>query len=390
MKSSARAPVGSALAKWSLVALVNVALIEILSFAACQVLIAKGLVFYAPSYSPAEFGDYMWRRDAVLGWTSKTSDASDVDDSGSRRTPAFPEPTAQPNCISAYGDSFVWGDEVDDAHAWPNVLSGKLKCRVANFGVRGYGTDQSLLRFAGNRQDGASVVLMGYMPENIMRNVNQYRELLYSRQEFGLKPRYDLDGAGGLKFIPLPTLSEPEFARLVNDPNSQLKDEYFKLDGATGIIRATFPYSFSLARALKNDYIAARLTGEQRYFEYYEAGHPSRALPLTEKILGKFHETASARGKESVVALIPNCRDLQYYQATGRWSYGNLTMALQKDGIPYFDAGPYLARASASKGGCNLCRACGGHFNEEGNRLLATALADYLAARNLPLQRTIH
>jgi len=64
-----------------------------------------------------------------------------------------------------YGDSFTEGSGVDPEHAWSNVLSQLLHCRVANFGVSGYGTDQAYMRFLNNQRDPARVVVLGFLSE---------------------------------------------------------------------------------------------------------------------------------------------------------------------------------------------------------------------------------
>jgi hypothetical protein len=91
---------------------------------------------------------------------------------GSRYVPEFPDPDKYQACVSLYGDSFTWGDEVDDVHAWGNVLSKLLHCRVSNFGVGGYGTDQAYMRFHYNKNDKPKLVILGFYTENIQRNVS--------------------------------------------------------------------------------------------------------------------------------------------------------------------------------------------------------------------------
>jgi hypothetical protein len=76
---------------------------------------------------------------------------------GSER--AHPDSHFRP-CGSAWGGSFTFGDDVADADAWPRVLSGKLGCEVANFGVDGFGFDQTLLLFQ-EQQPHDSIVILG-------------------------------------------------------------------------------------------------------------------------------------------------------------------------------------------------------------------------------------
>ena len=153
----------------------------------------------------------------MLGWPSPLKYGRvELDASGSRRIPAFPEPGGA--CVSVYGDSFTYGDGVSAEHSWANVLSKRLGCRVANYGMSGYGTDQALLRFETNAEDEAPVVVLGHLSLNVMRNVNRLRGLLYPQTRYGLKPRFILDENAELELLPLPELTAEEFARWVAHP----------------------------------------------------------------------------------------------------------------------------------------------------------------------------
>ena len=91
-----------------------------------------------------------------MGWVPR----ADVDETGSRIIPAYPDPNRFPACVSLYGDSVTWAAEVDNEHAWSNVLSLLLGCRVANYGGGGYGADQAYLRFKLNSRDKSKVVII--------------------------------------------------------------------------------------------------------------------------------------------------------------------------------------------------------------------------------------
>src|ERR1039458_517165 len=112
--------------------------------------------------------------DEELGWPPLNMAMSwPRDASGAKINRDFPD--ASRPCFSAYGDSFIWGEEVPLNDGWIEELSRRLGCRIANYGVSGYGTDQAYLRFRRLGADGAPVVLLGFVPEDIRRNVNQYR-----------------------------------------------------------------------------------------------------------------------------------------------------------------------------------------------------------------------
>ena len=49
-------------------------------------------------------------------------------------------------CAYIFGDSFSHSDEVLDNETWGEILAKKMKCPIYNYGVGGYGSDQSLLK----------------------------------------------------------------------------------------------------------------------------------------------------------------------------------------------------------------------------------------------------
>ena len=145
-----------------------------------------GLI-YSPAQITQPFAEYMAKRDPVLGWVKPVRDD------------LFPgEP-----CASVFGDSFTFSQEVSDAEAWPALLSGLLGCRVENYGVGGYGSDQAFLRFRQTPARGR-VVMLNHLSENVLRNVNQFRNLIAPSHEWQLKPRF----LPGGEFVPLPSSAD--------------------------------------------------------------------------------------------------------------------------------------------------------------------------------------
>ena len=214
---------------------------------------------YEP-YDTSGYAAYLEIRDPVLGWPSpakfekKGRDRSgkagakgtqEYDAKGARVSPAFPDPDVPP-CVSVYGDSFAWSDEVDADHAWPNVLARSIQCRVDNFGVRGYGTDQAYLRYRQNlaaAKETAPIVVIAVMTENVIRNVNQHRYFLYAADPFGLKPRFVLGKDRHLKLVPMPVFSHAAFDRALRDPAAFFPDEFLLPGSGHGLVWLRFPYT---------------------------------------------------------------------------------------------------------------------------------------------------
>ncbi len=108
--------------------------------------------------------------------------------------------------IAAFGDSFVHSDDVSNSEMWTQqleALNGGLE--VLNFGVGGYGTDQAYRRYLERgKRYAADIVIIGYMSDNLTRNVNVFTPFL-RRHSFPLgKPRYLLRGDGSLQLLPQP------------------------------------------------------------------------------------------------------------------------------------------------------------------------------------------
>jgi hypothetical protein len=95
----------------------------------------------------------------------------------------------------AVGDSFAFGDQVDDEDSWPAVLERLRGQRVLNAGVPGFGLDQAILR-AEQLVDvyHPDVIIVGFIPHDVRRCAMSF----WSGRA---KPYFDVD-TGELKFHP--------------------------------------------------------------------------------------------------------------------------------------------------------------------------------------------
>ncbi len=338
-------------------------------------------VFYRPT-ALDEVSDYFARRDPVLGWPSPSEfGGKRYDRSGSRPIPGFPEPGEA--CVSIYGDSFTYGDGVTDEEAWSNQLSRLVGCRVANYGVGGYGSDQATIRFEQNVDDEAPVVVLGHLSENILRNVNQYRKLLAAGGGFGLKPRFALRPGGELEVLPLQVDTPEDFVRFVERPEEHLGDDYFAPGGASGVRRQSFPYTLSMLLALRHYHVRAKLAGLPAYTEFYQPDHPAEGLELTTRILERFARTARSRGKLVMLQIIPTGLDLLEYQKSGHWTYQPLLDRTRQLDIDVVDLGTELMKTIGDGDPCAIYIRCNNHFNAAGNELLAREVLRALDARRI-------
>jgi lysophospholipase L1-like esterase len=338
--------------------------VEILSFVTSIELRRSG-VLYDPSLVTQNYADYLAKRDAKLGWRRPTT----------RTDPDFP--IAMQPCVSLFGDSFTWGSEVADRDAWGAILARKLKCRVANYGVGGYGSDQAYLLFRSLPPKG-EVVFLNHLSENILRNVNQYRNLLYPGREFAFKPRF-LTHNGAIELVPIPEIAPSEIASFLAKPARYLMHEYFLPGTRAGIEAIGFPYSIAVFKAaLWNYHVRAKLANTPRHADFYRPDHASNGLAVTFAILHSFVETATARGQIPVVTLIPVCDDLKYFKQRGVFPYDALKKMIVAENLRYIDFGDEIAKRIAASPPENLYGNCSDHFNAAGYRLMAEIAFDYL------------
>lgn len=362
---------------YALSALLLGGLVEGAAWVVENALATRGVV-----YHPPEVGDYeayLGQRDPLLGWPMRGPDPR-RDASGSRIVPAAPDP-AQPACLSLYGDSFTFGHEVEADAAWGNLLAQRLDCRVSNFGVNGYGTDQALLRFETNRADRAPVALLGHMSENIARNVNRFRGFVLPTASPGLKPRFTLGADGALQLLPLPDLTRAEYERMLRDPAAVLSDEALLPGTRYGAVWGGFPHTLTVLSTLGSHRILSYLRGGAYWRELYRADHPSRALDVTAAIIARFVRRAEQRERRGLVLLFPTRADLLSRRAGEPWPYEPLREALQRQGIEVLDVGEAILAARPADDPARLFTDDTFHFNEAGNRLVADAVEQFLRTR---------
>jgi len=342
--------------------------LEIMSFVAGKFLAHQTLMYDPPRFE--NYADYLKSRDPILGWPSRnTFGKGEFDSSGSRVVPQFPDPTL-PSCAALFGDSFTWGDEVTPEQAYGNVLSRLMGCRVANYGVGGYGTDQAYLRYDKVIKDSAPIVILGHFSDNITRNINQERGFL-TNQPLGLKPRFTLDG-DKLKLVPLPTLTEAEHLSLGTHARELLPYDYFGPGGPSGIHSLKFPFTLSVLGTIQHYRIQARIKGIPSYAPFYDPEHPSHALQVTEAIINAFINESHRRGQKPMVLLIPDEKDLRWFRDHGTLPFAELAKRLRHTGIIVPEIAESLYKDLGSRDPCELFTHCGGgHFNPEGYKKLA-------------------
>lgn len=368
----------------TLICLILVTVSELVSFIGINFLVknrANYLIYDPDEQKVTDYADYLVKRHPVLGWPSPNSFGQKKRDlNGARRSPAYPQPGNE--CVSIYGDSFAWGDEVDDENAWPNLLSRRLGCRVANFGVGGYGVDQAYLRYLNNTKDKAKTVVLTIFSENIQRHINQWRVLLTGGVlPFSLKPRFVLNSNKKIEMIPLPDLTLEEFNKMRYSPGDFLQYEYYLPASRHGPKYSRFSYTSALLQMLLDERVLTKLAGKPSFSYLYDTHHESQGLEITTQIIVSFYTKALEQNKLLHVVLIPSGSEIEYFLTTGHWVFQPLIQELSKHNLNVINFGQELINRGIRTNHCNLrtkVNQCRGHLNEEGSKLLANIMSNAL------------
>jgi hypothetical protein len=350
---------------------------------------ALSFTLYDRSFQPdeASLERYFARRDPVLGWPPVDAYGGDAyDPTGARPLPAFPVPGDA--CVSLYGDSYTYSSYVGPGDAWGNLLAERLGCRVANYGVSGYGTDQALLRFVRNDADEAATVILGVATVDIIRLVNQDRRLVWDAQAGPLfKPRYVLQG-GHLELIGLPAVTAADLADYIRQPERYLSHEWFLPDTPDGPASLRFPFTLSLLRGLTLPRVRHKLEGKPSWIAFYAPTHGSGALALLVELCSEFARVARARGKRALILIIPTSQDLWYARERGADPSAPLIEALSAQAIDLLNVLPAMLQHLGERDVCEVFTQrswfgqCWGHYNPEGERVIAGVVHERLRAED--------
>ena len=280
-------------------------------------------------------------------------------------------PEQSATCGSAFGDSMTYGDEVKDNEAWLHLLSNSLGCNVGNFAVGGYGLDQAALRYELIPSSG-SFVMIGLFIEMLRRDEA-------ASWTFYRGPQRD--------HLPVYAITKPMFEmsdnrlQLISRPAAPVTPEaiaqHHKRDYFLNALWTplSFPYSYAAARAILRHEVYRSDLDNEFSIQFWQRTHPSNAVPLALKILGRMREQTRQRGQQLVVVMIPSV-DYALQPTTGYEPFVR-DLAQQEAGLCVIDTFQAVA-AAATKVGIPALRAPLGHYSPAGNEILAQSVREGL------------
>lgn len=314
--------------------------------------------------------------DSELGWVVSKADANSAGMRGNREYASDPPPEGLR--IAAYGDSYTFGDEVTNEENWTSRVSAmRPSIEVLNYGVRAYGLDQGYLRY---RRTGAAfhpdIVLIGYMSENLARDVNVFRPFYMNayKQWVVAKPRFKLAG-DGLRLVPNPLPNLDAYRRLLTDDRQVMKqmgrnDYYYQVSYSKG------PLDFSPAMRLAKvtwRQIAVRVS-QPVFLRNGSYNVRSEAYRVTTRIFDDFSRQVLANGALPVILIFPTRDDNAKIRAGVPPRYAPLMEYFRSRGYRYIDLQNAFDRTTP----VDAMYTPGVHFNPATNQKAAAYIVSTL------------
>jgi len=324
--------------------------------------------------------------DSVLGWVPRPGSRSEdglysYNSQGMRSTPREYADTPEPGLfrIAVFGDSFAHCDNVPYESCFTALLeeqlnSAGIECEVLNFGVGGYGLDQAMLRY---HEHGAKfspqLVILGFQPENLKRNLNIVRLLYYPRSGIPFtKPRFIMID-GRLALVNVPVLPIDQIVPILHNFENWELHPYEYFYDSHYYESSIWQHSKLLAL------IADRLSpGAKEWYKkriLYKTNDEEQRLGW--EIFAAFAEEVAANGANFLIVHLPAQQDLEVMRQLGNFPYQSFLDALDEK-YDVIHTEQQLLQAVHRTSYADLYA---GHFTPMGNSIIADALSEFITPR---------
>jgi len=322
---------------------------------------------------------------STLGWTIKPngffSDRYLANSKGIRANKEYSLlPAKNQIRISSFGDSFTHCDDVKNEETWQEQLNrANSNLEVINFGVGAFGLDQAFLRY---KQDGihykSDIIFIGFMAENIFRNVNVFRPFYLPQDGLSLaKPRFIIKN-GELVLIKNPIQKLSQYKQLIAQPEVVLPklgvyDHYFQTQSKQNFVDSFSSFLPSIRLFKSFNY---KLMNKNNIIKYDQYNPDSEAFQVTVKLFEEFRKSAIKHKSLPIIILFPSEIDVIHYRHNKTKIYTPLLLYFKKKNYPYID----IMDAFDKYGIRELFK---GHYSPLSNQLVAKYILEYLQEQGL-------
>lgn len=340
---------------WLILVIIAYGLIELFSYGGLFLLVKLRRINYEPvdvlSNRHADIIDRFIREEtnyvlfsSTLGWSIKENGTSRLYQSNSSGIRSDKEYALHPPRgilrVSTFGDSFTHCSDVKNGETWQAFMeSYDSNLEVINFGVGSYGLDQAYLRYLEDgRQYRSHIVLIGFMSENIYRNVNTFRPFYFSNAGIPLaKPRFEIKSEK-LSLIPNPLYRLDDYKMLLLYPQEVLSklgvnDYYYQKRYKSNML--DWSPTVRLIRILL--YKVSHKLSQQTIVINGRYNENSEAFIVTKKIFDEFYETAINNRSVPIILIFPNKVDIIQYLRQKEKRYSPLLSYFNTRGYKHID-----------------------------------------------------
>ena len=315
--------------------------------------------FFDIRYRAEVFKNISYKNDKLLGWDAYN---------GEPRPSESVLNTNNKNeaCAYIFGDSFSHSDEVLDNETWGEILAKKMKCPIYNYGVGGYGSDQSLLKLQRilshptNNFNKSKTIFFGVYQEMLRRNLSaSWVFYCCPDEKNSLKPYFVSEDGQSLKLIEI-----PDNIILENVIKHHKFDYYYPhYDN-----KISFPFLISIVKNLHS-----RLSNSDSK-EIIYPGHVvysiPKALKIQKLIMIEASKIANKFGYDIVFVFFPTPDQAYNHFNHYKLFHDEIVEQFNSNkNITVIDLYPELVKKSASTN--RSLRAPEGHYDVEGNKYIA-------------------
>jgi hypothetical protein len=283
----------------------------------------------------------------------------------------------------AYGDSFVYGVEVDLDDTWQAHFERLTGEAILNLGVGGYGLDQAVLKFEKYaRHSPTRIAILGLYQETFRRALSYYSFYYFGHNStFTFKPIFVKRG-GQFEVIRPPCADAACFMELLSNPKHEVwqllahYDYWYQTNKekpAPG-----FPHTIKYMRILPK--ILRERLGQPGVENYYFVNADS--LDVVEYLIERFVHDSKDMGMTPVCVMLYSPADLWAIKDGIRFD-DEILKFLTARSILYVDTAQYILAQYRHDDRFKALSAPGGHLNGRGNLMVAEALAQGLASMAL-------
>jgi len=289
--------------------------------------------------------------------------------------------------IKIFGDSFTYGDGVENDETFQYIVEEKTDWKFLNYGVSAMATDQALLKFKDNNVH-TKYTILGILDENIGRCMTVWWNFYTQNGFAGTKPRFThVNGTFVLIDNPVKNYEDLQKLKDLDYINSLKNADYWQsyYEKLNAPPKLQWPATLTVASHFNffNRYLWIWLNSKlfpsyenqiatRKYFHLYQ--EDSDGIKIVQHIVDEFIETAKRREEIPIVIIFAPRHSVDIFHDFNRKPHQPLIDHLEKHQYYFID----FADVFVGENYPAYYQGGNGHFSVKGNERIADKLIDYI------------